>query len=60
MKKVYFFTLIFVLGTFFSVYAQDANNKNALGFKVLALDYQSQNGGSFGAINDYDNGFEIF
>lgn len=45
--------------TFMSIQAQNDQNPNALSFKALFLDYQSQNGGSIGAINDYNNGFEI-
>jgi len=40
-------------------YGQQVNATQGISFKALFLDYQSQNGGSFGALKDYDYGYEI-
>lgn len=43
----------------FSEKSEKTNESLGISFKKLLMDYQSQNGGSLGAIKDYHNGFEI-
>lgn len=53
--------LLSILGCMMSIasYGQQVSAKQGISFKALFMDYQSQNGGSFGAIKDYDYGYEI-
>ncbi len=53
--------ILSILGCMMSIasYGQEVSAKQGISFKALFLDYQSQNGGSFGAIKDYDFGYEI-
>ena len=55
------FLLLSILGCMISIssYGQQVNAKQGISFKALFMDYQSQNGGSIGAIKDYDFGYEI-
>lgn len=43
----------------FSKKSGETNASFGISFKKLFMDYQSQNGGSLGAIKDYHSGFEI-
>ena len=53
--------LLSILGCMMSIssYGQQVSAKQGISFKALFMDYQSQNGGSIGAIKDYDYGYEI-
>jgi len=55
------FLLLSILGCMISIasYGQQVSAKQGISFKALFMDYQSQNGGSIGAIKDYDFGYEI-
>lgn len=58
MRKLLLLALFaFAIGT--SATAQRVNATQGISFKALFLDYQSQNGGSIGALKDYDYGYEI-
>ena len=59
MKKYLLISLLSLTFLCSNVYAQTVDNPNAVSFKALFLDYQSQNGGDIGAIKDYNNGFEV-
>jgi len=52
------FIMLFALSSG-SLISQAATGKNGISFKGLLMDYQSQNGGNFDAIKDYQAGFEI-
>jgi len=58
MRKLLLLTL-FACMMSVSTYAQQVSATQGISFKALFLDYQSQNGGSIGAIRDYDYGYEI-
>ena len=58
MRKLLLLT-IFACTMCASTYAQQVTASQGISFKALFLDYQSQNGGSIGAIKDYDYGYEI-
>ncbi len=59
MRKFFLCALVCLFLANIEIHAQTSDNPNAITFKALFLDYQSQNGGNIGAINDYNNGFEI-
>jgi len=59
MRKLILCAFICVLLSSVDVQAQSAENPNAISFRALFLDYQSQNGGSIAAFKDYNNGFEV-
>lgn len=59
MRKLILSAFICVLLSNIDVQAQSSDNPNALTFRALFLDYQSQNGGSISAFKDYNNGFEF-
>jgi outer membrane protein OmpA-like peptidoglycan-associated protein len=59
MRKLILCAIICVLLSSIDSNAQSENNPNALTFRALFLDYQSQNGGSISAFKDYNNGFEV-
>lgn len=58
--KNYIIICLFLIGSCIStVHAQAPRQDFGIAFKALFLDYQSQNGGSFGNFKDYHSGFEI-
>lgn len=59
MRKLTLLALLFIFLAAVNLQAQTESNPNAISFRALFLDYQSQNGGSFGAIKDYNFGFEV-
>ncbi len=59
MRKLILCALFCALLSSATVYGQTADNPNAITFRALFMDYQSQNGGSIGAFKDYNSGFEV-
>ncbi|MEE9439379.1 MAG: thrombospondin type 3 repeat-containing protein, partial [Saprospiraceae bacterium] len=60
MKKVALILFIaFFVSSSIQLNAQNEKYPLGITFKALLMDYQSQNGGSFGNLNDYHHGFEV-
>ncbi len=58
MRKLIICTVLSLIIAAPIAQAQTSGNPNAISFKVLFLDYQSQNGGAIEDFNNYNNGFE--
>ncbi|WP_235299020.1 OmpA family protein [Portibacter marinus] len=59
MRKLILCSLFCAIMSTATVYGQTEDDPNALTFRALFMDYQSQNGGNIASFKDYNNGFEV-